>query len=132
MFTIKYGDINKQGFTMFLNKLQHFPGFKGKTARRVGKLCLNLNATFETAISETKVEAERLGGKIEKGDWAFTDSENATVYADYFSTYMANKVEINCSELDFNEDIKPYEDGLKLTPLDYDTLEPFIINLPED
>jgi hypothetical protein len=132
MFTIKYDDINKPGFQMFLNKIQNFPGFKGRTARRASKLCLNIDAAFQDALKHTKKDAERLGGKIEKGDWAFTDAENAKEYHLNFKDFMQKEVEINCKKLDFADDIAPYEEALKLTPLDYAVLEPFLDNAPED
>ena len=131
MFSIKNEDLNKPGFTMCVNKLQNFPGFSGKTARRVAKLCINAQAHWDDILKQMKSRAKELGGELKGRNFEFTDKENEMKFDEQCKELMQSVVELNCKKLQYAHDLEPYEKELKLTPLDWEVLAPFIDGTPD-
>lgn len=136
MFTIKYRDVAKNGIGMSIEKLSIFAHFKGKTARRVSKIIRNIVEHSNLLTDKSEEMGFELGGKMVRAQggvsWEFPKKENEKTFCQRREEMMSQPVEMNCAKIDFEADILPVEDQLKLTPLDYEILEPFMENIPED
>lgn len=131
-FTIKAEHLNQPGINLFIQKLQTFPGFSGKSARRISKVCKNINAHWDVTLKKMRETAEELGGTLQGRTFNFTDKVKEKEFNLKLKDLMDSWVEMNCNAISYENDILPYEQALKFTPVDYEMLENFCGDYPTD